>query len=145
MNRNEKIIMGIMVAGILIFLTLSIIILFGKGKQNTTNSNTFPKVPTNLVTHKPYPTIPPIINTAVMVDIRRFNPATATIKKEGYVQFINVESEPITIEANDENSSIFNVGTLQPGEVKNVTPTAVGTYTYKNKNKPEITGIVIVQ
>jgi plastocyanin len=146
MNKNEKVIMGILVAGIIVFLILSIIVLFGKGKNNTTTSvNNIPTVPTNMTTHTPYPTIPPIVNTTIMVNSRRFNPSVATIPKEGFIEFLNIDADAITIEANDENSKILNIGTLEPSDMKEVRFNAPGTYTYRNKEKPQMTGIIIIK
>lgn len=146
MNKNEKVIMGVLVSGIIIFLVLSIVVLFGKGNKNNNNTlNSTPTVPTNVATHTPYPTIPPIVNTTVMVSSRRFNPSVATIPKEGFIQFLNIDAEAITIEANDANSQILNIGTLEPTDMKEVRFNATGTYTYRNKNKPEMTGIIIIK
>lgn len=147
MNKNEKIIMGILVAGIIVFLALSIIVLFGKTNQLTGRNGVtaVPTVPTNMVTHKAYPTIAPIENTTVMVNSRRFNPASVTIPRGGYVQFINIDSDPMIIEGNDNNSSMLNVGSIATGETKNVTFSAPGTYTYKNAAIPAMTGIIIIR
>lgn len=145
MNKNEKIIMGILVAGIIVFLILSIIVLFGKGKQNNVSVENSPSVPMNTATNTPYPTIPPIVNTTVMVSSRRFNPSVATIPKEGFIEFLNIDGESITIEANDAGSSILNIGTIEPSDMKEVRFNAPGTYTYRNKNKPEMTGIIIIK
>ena len=145
MNKNEKVIMGILVAGIVVFLVLSIIVLFGKGKQNNGTGGTIPTVPTNMATHTPYPTIPPVINTTIMINARRFNPSVATIPKEGFIQFLNIDGQPITIEANDANSTVLNIGTIDPSGLKEVRFNASGTYTYRNKSKPEMTGIIIIK
>lgn len=147
MNKNEKIIMGILVGGIVVFLALSIILLFGKGKENVIDNN----IPTTLnesskkVNLSPYPTVPPIQNSTVMLNARRFNPTPVTIPKGGYIQFLNIDPDPITIEANDSNSSVLNLGAIAPGEYKQVTFNTSGTFTYKNKEKPSMTGIVIIQ
>ncbi len=145
MNKNEKIIMGILVAGIIVFLLLSIIVLFGKGKQNNVSVENTPSVPMNTTTNTPYPTIPPIVNTTVMVSSRRFNPNVATIPKEGFISFLNIDADAITIEANDENSKILNIGTLEPSDLKEVRFNTPGTYTYRNKANPEMTGIIIIK
>jgi len=145
MNKNEKVIMGILVAGIIVFLILSIIVLFGKGNSSKTGTSDLPSIPTNMATHTPYPTIPPIVNTTVMVTSRRFNPNVATIPKEGFIEFLNIDAEAITIEANDENSKILNIGVLEPSDMKEVRFNAPGTYTYRNKEKPEMSGIIIIK
>ncbi len=145
MNKNEKIIMGILVGGIVIFLALSIIILFGKSKEITTeNLPTTTLSPSKKVNLTPYPTIPPVHDTTVMVNTRRFNPSSTSIPKGGVIQFINIDQEPLTIEANDTNSTVLNIGTIQPGELKQVTFNTSGTYTYKLKEKPAMTGIIII-
>jgi plastocyanin len=148
MNKNEKIIMGILVGGIVIFLALSIILFLGKGKENVVEN-----IPTSTTTEEsskkanisPYPTVPPIQNSTVMMNSRRFNPASVTIPRGGYIQFINIDSDPMTIESNDSNSSVLNLGAIAPGEYKQVTFNTPGTFTYKNKEKPGMTGIVIIQ
>ena len=145
MNKNEKVIMGILVAGIIVFLILSVIVLFGKGNSGKTGTNELPTIPTNMTTHTPYPTIPPIVNTTIMISSRRFNPSVATIPKEGFIEFLNIDGEAITIEGNDENSKILNIGTIEPSDMKEVRFNAPGTYIYRNKAKPEMTGIIIIK
>jgi plastocyanin len=80
-----------------------------------------------------------------MVNSRRFNPSVATIPKEGFIEFLNIDADAITIEANDENSKILNIGTLEPSDIKEVRFNAPGTYTYRNKEKPQMTGIIIIK
>ncbi len=147
MNKNEKIIMGILVGGIVIFLVLSIILLFGKGKENVVDNNipSTSNEPTKKVNLTPYPTIPPIENSTVMLNSRRFNPSPVTIPKGGYIQFLNIDADPITIEANDANSAVLNLGAIAPGEYKQVTFNTSGTFTYKSKEKPSMTGIVVIK
>lgn len=147
MNKNEKIIMGILVGGIVIFLALSIILLFGKGKENVVDTTTpsASNEPAKKVNLTPYPTIPPIENSVVMLNSRRFNPSPVTVPKGGYIQFLNIDSDPITIEPNDSNSSVLNLGAIAPGEYKQVTFNTSGTFSYKNKEKPSMTGIVIIK
>lgn len=139
--------MGILVGGIVIFLALSIILLFGKGKENVVENNvpTSKNEPFKKVNLTPYPTIPPIENSTVMLNSRRFNPSSVTIPKGGYIQFINIDPEPMTIEANDANSTVLNLGAIAPGEYKQVTFNTSGTFTYRNKEKPSMTGIVIIK
>ena len=147
MNKNEKIIMGILVGGIVIFLALSIIVLFGKGNKED-KSDTTPVV-TSATTKDgrviTYPTLPPIVNMTIMINERRFNPDVATIKKGGFVDFFNVGDEDITIEANDQNSSFLNIGVLEATEDKQVTINTVGTYTFRNKANPKMVGTIIVK
>ena len=80
-----------------------------------------------------------------MMNSRRFNPSTVTIPRGGYIQFINIDQDPITIEANDANSSVLNLGAIAPGEYKQVTFNNSGTFTYRSKEKSGLTGIVIIQ
>ena len=140
--------MGILVGGIIIFLALSIILLFGRGKEsgveNAPNTTTGGE-PAKKANVSPYPTIPPIQNSTVMMNSRRFNPSTVTIPRGGYIQFINIDQDPITIEANDANSSVLNLGAIAPGEYKQVTFNNSGTFTYRSKEKSGLTGIVIIQ
>ncbi len=140
--------MGILVGGIIIFLALSIILLFGRGKEsgveNTPNTTTGGE-PAKKANVSPYPTIPPIQNSTVMMNSRRFNPSTVTIPRGGYIQFINIDQDPITIEANDAKSSVLNLGAIAPGEYKQVTFNNSGTFTYRNKEKSGLTGIIIIQ
>src|SRR4029079_6910371 len=111
MNKNEKIIMGILVGGIVIFLALSILVLFGKGKENLVgNLPTSTLGPTKKVNLTPYPTIPVVKDSTVMINSRRFNPATVTIPAGGFIDFLNIDQAAITIEANDGNSSMLNIG-----------------------------------
>lgn len=147
MNKNEKIIMGILVGGIVVFLALSIILLFSKSKENVVGN--VPTVTTDESEKKvnltPYPTIPPIENTVIMMNTRRFNPADASIPKGGYIQFMNIDADPMTIEAGDDNSSVLNLGTIQPGEYKQVTFNSQGTFTFRNKNKTSEIGTVVIK
>lgn len=148
MTKNEKIIMGVLVGGIIIFLALSILVLFTKSKLNTTTTTT-PVVPVNSrgeeVVISPYPTVMPIENMTVMVNERRFNPKNASIPKGGYVIFLNLGAKPITIEGNDQNSTMLNIGEIEPSGDKQVTFNESGTYTYRNKANPTQVGIIIVK
>lgn len=145
MNKNEKIIMAVLIIGIIAFLALSIFVLFTKQTRNTLNNGTNPAGGTTNVNLTPYPTIPPIENMTVMVNSRRFNPASASIPRGGFVDFLNVGSESIVIEANDSNSSILNLGTIEASNDKQVTFNDPGTYTYRSKARPTMTGIITVK
>lgn len=145
MNKNEKIIMAVLVAGIIAFLALSIFVLFRKQSDNAMHNNTTPGGGTTNVNLTPYPTIPPIQNMTVMVNSRRFNPASTSIPRGGFVDFLNVGSESIVIEANDSNSSILNLGTIEASNDKQVTFNDPGTYTYRSKARPTMTGIITVK
>jgi len=144
MNKNEKVIMIILVAGIIVFLAISIILLFSKGKNNISTIPSLTLGPTKKVA-TPYPTIPPIKDTTVMLNERMFNPPTAKIKRGNSVDFLNISQNPITIEANDNNSSLLNIGTLLPGGDKFIKFDVAGTYTYRNKDNPTETGIIIIE
>lgn len=146
MNKNEKIIMGVLVSGILVFLAISIILLFGKGDKDTSSLiPTSTLGPTKKVNLTPYPTIPPIIDMTVMLNERMFNPSKTTIKRGNYIYFLNIGQNPITIEANDANSSMLNLGTIAPGDDKMVQFKDPGTYTYRNKAKPSETGVIVIE
>lgn len=147
MNRNEKIIMGVLVGGIIAFLGLSILVLFGKNKPATTSLPTseVPSVPPEKVVKTPYPTIPPIENMTIILSERRFSPQSFEIPRGGMVVFFNMYTSPITIEANDANSGMLNLGEIKPSETKEVTFVTPGTYTYRNKNKPSMIGIINIK
>ena len=147
MNKNEKIIMGILVGGIIVFLALSILVLFSKNKQNNVYkvTDTTTLGPTKKVNLTPYPTIPPIKYQTVQLHSRTFVPDKAEIPKGGFVSFLNIDENAITIEANDQNSTVLNLGSFEPGELKEVTFNSSGTYTYRNKAKPTETGIIIIK
>lgn len=145
MNKNEKIIMGVLVGGIVILIVFIFIFFLkggGTGGKNVFNLPTFTPTPT---TQPPYPTIPPVINITVLVHTRLFNPDNDQIPRGGYVDFLNIDSEPITIEAIDKQSEILNIGTIEPGETKQVTFNTPGTYMYRNKDKPTVTGKIVIK
>lgn len=146
MNKNEKLIMGILISGIIVFLAISIMLLFSKGKNDISSLlPTSTLGPTKKVNLTPYPTIPPVKNMTVMVNERMFNPPKTSIPRGGFIDFLNIDQTAITIEANDTNSPMLNIGTIEPGDDKQVTFTTPGTYTYRNKAKPTETGIIIIE
>ena len=145
MNKNEKIIMGVLVGGIILFLALSILVLYSKSRDDAKNANIVPTSGSEKVLLTPYPTIPPVINMTVMMNSRRFNPSSTTIPKGGYIDFFNIGPDPITIEANDPKSAILNLGTIESSDDKSVTFNTPGIYTYRNKAKPKVTGIIIIK
>ncbi len=146
MNKNERVIMIILVGGIVLFLLLSIFVLFGKGKLGFIGNNEPKMSPSGgVLKYTPYPTIPPVVNMTIILNERRFNPSTATISLGGYVDFLNLGATAVTIEANDQNSSALNIGSIEPTEDKQVVFNNRGTYTFRSKEKPTMTGIIIVK
>lgn len=146
MNKNEKIIMGILIGGIILFLILSMFVLLRKNRTNiTTQKPPSTVVPTQRVNLTPYPTIPPVKNDTVLLHSRLFNPQSVSIPRGGMIDFINIDTEPITIEAKDTASKIVDLGILQPNEDKIVTFKNAGTYTFRNHNITSEIGIIIVK
>jgi plastocyanin len=146
MNKNEKLIMGILVSGIIVFLAISIILLFGNANNNVSSLlPTSTLGPTKKVNLTPYPTIPPVKDTTVMVNERMFNPPKTSINRGNSIDFLNISDKPMTIEANDSNSSLLNIGTIASGDDKFIQFTVAGTYTYRNKDNPKETGIIIIE
>lgn len=145
MTKNEKIIMVVLVGGILIFLALSIIILFARSKDSSTTQLQTKTTLEKKLPQTPYPTLPPIENMTVMMNARRFSPSAFAIPKGGFVSFFNIMTDPITIEAGDANSSMLNIGEIKPMEEKSVTFDTPGTYTFRNKDNPSQKGIITVK
>jgi len=146
MNKNEKIIMGILIAGIVVFLALSIIVLFGKNGGQLTNLNQSSNIsPTKNPNATPYPTIPEVVNATVQLNSREFIPRSVEIKAGGFVSFFNSDLEPFTLEGAEANSSMLNIGPIEINDFKEVTFQKSGTYIYRNKNKPSETGVIIVR
>lgn len=149
MNNKEKLMMGILAGGILAFLVLSILILFGRGKDQPADSVPAfdPKIEEarkRITT--PYPTIPPIQDMTIMVSERRFNPQSFAIPRGGLVVFLNVGASPITIEPVDSKSEVLNsIGTLTLGQPKEIRMTEPGTYKYRNKENPDQVGEFTIQ
>lgn len=143
MSRNEKLVMGLLVGGILVFLVISIVVLYSRSRQVDQPPTATDQERKIAIT--PYPTIPPIENMMVMINPRRFNPDTATIPRGGYVQFLNVGTTTITIEGANAASSILNIGSIAPSEDSVITFTQPGTYIYRNKDNPQQVGRVVVE
>lgn len=138
--------MGILVGGIVLFLALSILVLFrntGKDKSQDFKNRQTGTTGEEKITH--YPTVPPVKDMTVMINSRRFNPASASIPRGGFVDFLNIDSVSITIEGNDANSTVLNIGEIEPSNDKQVTFNTPGTYTYRNKAKPTQVGVIIVK
>lgn len=145
MTKNEKIIMAALIGGILIFLVLSIIVLFARSKNTETtqfqpNATVEKKLPKT-----PYPTIAPVENMTVVMNARRFTPSAFSIPKGGFVSFFNITTDPITIESADANSSMLNVGEIESMKEKSVTFDTPGTYTFRNKDNPNQKGIITIK
>lgn len=138
MKKSEKIIMGIFVGGIVIFLILSIVILFGKGSKksdvvNVPNSSTTPAVK---VITTPYPTIPPIADFLMQVNEKRFYPTKVNITKGHKVTIINIGSKATTITPTEKgNTYVF--GEIGQGEEKSVMFDKPGIYRYTRTGKPD--------
>lgn len=144
MGKNEKVIMGVLVGGIVVFLILSVVLLFGRGKQQLPTSIFPTKSPEERVNTTPYPTIPPIKDMTVMVNERRLNPPDVSIKAGNYVSFFNIGDSTITIEGVDANSAFlnFSVATSDVREVKFSNP---GKYTYRVKGNPKLVGTITIE
>ncbi len=147
MNKQEKIIMGALIGGILIFLIISIVLLFTNRGQN--DEVELPPAISGGSKEKvvltPYPTLPPIENMTVVMNSRRFVPDVFNIKPGGFVDFLNLGSEPITIEANDAKSEKLNIGSIRAGQTERVTFESEGVYTFRNKDNPAMIGIITVK
>jgi plastocyanin len=147
MNKNEKIIMGVLILCIIFFLGLSIIILFQKGNEKNTVSN-IPNTsvsPTRAINTTPYPTIPPVKNMTVMLNTRMFNPSTFSIPAGGMVDFLNIDTEPITLVGSDSNSQMLNLGPISSGDDKMVKFEKPGVYHYYNADNKNESGTIIIK
>lgn len=146
MTKNEKIIMGALVGGIIIFLALSILVLFSNSRKDDDSG-----VPTSTTGKStkafltPYPTLAPVQNMTVMMNSRRFSPQSFTIPKGGLVSFFNISPDPITVESNDANSKILDLGTIESATNAEVIFDTPGTYTYRNKANPIQVGIITIK
>jgi plastocyanin len=134
MNRKEKLIMGLLVGGIVTFLLLSIIVLFGKGNeelQNTgTPANTISGTPAVKVLTTPYPTIPPMTDFLMQVNEDRFYPANVSIKRGFHVTILNIGRSATTITPTQQGNPAIDFGTIEPGEEKAVLFETPGVYRY---------------
>lgn len=141
MSRNEKIIMGALIGGILIFLVLSVILLFSKDK------NISPTIPPSTtgdgrVNTTPYPTIPPIEDMTVMINERRLNPPTVTIKRGNMVSFFNIGENSIVIEGADANSAFLSFS-VPSSDTYDYVFNNPGRFTYKVRGSNLIGSIII--
>lgn len=143
MSKNEKLVAGVLIGAIVIVLAVTVALLLGKGKEKGERS-LVPAGPTPRVNTTPYPTIPPIKDMMVLVNERRFNPQTTTIKAGNSAIFYSIGTSTIVIEGVSENASIINAN-LSPDEEKEVVFAKQGIYKYRNKSNPEVVGTIIVQ
>lgn len=139
MNKNEKIIMGLLVGGIVTFLVLSIVILFGRGGQSleeiTTNETTS-VAPTIKVLKTPYPTNPPVDNFLMQVKEDGFYPDDVRVSVGASVTIINIGSGSITLTPTTRDNA-YEFGTIGQSEEKTVTFDKAGTYRYTSESVAE--------
>lgn len=146
MNKNEKIIMGILVGGIIVFLVLSIIILFGKGRKSIDEANLPKSTPTPAVKvlTTPYPTIPPITDYFMQVNEKRFYPDVVDITKGHKVTILNIGKAAITITPTTKGNT-FDFGTIEQGKEKSINFDTPGVYRYTRTGKPDQSLIITVR
>ena len=146
MKGNEKLPAILLVGGIIILVVFSVIFFLRSG-GNMGNKNVTDLIPSAPIPTEqpPYPTIPPIQNLTVQLHPRLFSPDNAQIPVGGYVVFLNTDSEPITIEAADQESQILNIGTVEAGDSKQVLFNKPGIYKYRNKENQKETGIIVIK
>lgn len=133
--------MGVLIGGILIFLILSLILLFG-GKREELPPLPQSVDPNQRVNTTPYPTIPPIENMTVLINERRLNPSDVTIKAGNMVSFFNIGTSAVTIQGADANSGFLNF-TVPANETYEYTFRNAGTYTYRVAGTALVGTIVI--
>lgn len=138
MNRNEKIIMGLLVGGIVTFLILSIVLLFGRGgKSNEEVSQPgVTTTPTVKVLTTPYPTIPPITDFYMQVNEDRFYPDTVNITKGHVVTILNIGTSSTTITPTTQGNT-KDFGVIEQGKEKTVMFDKPGVYRYTRTGKPD--------
>jgi plastocyanin len=138
MNKNEKIIMGLLVGGIVTFLILSIIVLFGRGGQSLEEITGTPAVttPTVKVLTTPYPTVPPVTDFLMQVNEKRFYPDAVSIAAGHNVTILNIGSSPTTITPTTQGNT-QDFGTIAPGEEKVVMFDKAGVYRYTRTGVPD--------
>lgn len=145
MNKNEKIIMGVLVGGIVTFLVLSIIVLFGRnGKlSNTPTATPTSTVPTVKVLTTPYPTIPPITDFFMQVADDRFYPDALSIRKGHKVIILNIHTSGITINPSAGATS-YDFGRIESGDEKEINFDKAGVYRYTRSGKADQTLTITV-
>lgn len=147
MNKNEKIIMGILVGGILIFLGLSLVVLFGKGKNEVSKTNPagIAPTPTIMILTTPYPTLPPITDFYMQVNEKMFYPLEVAITKGHAVTILNIGKAATTITPTIKSDGAGDFGTIASGEEKAVTFAKEGVYRYTRTGKPDQTLTITVR
>lgn len=143
--HNEKIIIVMFTVGIVVFLVLSVVIFLSKGKEEGLKNLNLGSTPSPSPTAKPYPTLAPVKDMTVMINNTLFNPSPVTIARGNTVSFLNISQHPIIIEANDAQSSKLNLGTIESGDQVDIKFTEPGSYTYKNREIPSETGVVVIK
>lgn len=146
MNKNEKIIMGVLVGGIIIFLILSIVVLFGKGGRLSNTEKNIPSVsvtPSVKVLTTPYPTIPPVTDFFMQVADDRFYPDVVTIRKGHLVTILNIATSGITINPSS-GSTEYDFGRIESGEEKAINFDKAGVYRYTRSGKADQTLTITV-
>lgn len=138
MNKNEKIIMGIFVGGIVTFIILSIIVLFGKGKNDvgTKNPSGFAPTPTIKILTTPYPTMPPVTDFYMQVNETMFYPQEVAITKGHTVTILNIGKASTTITPTTKING-YDFGAIANSEEKVVMFDKPGVYRYTRTGKPD--------
>lgn len=144
MTKNERVIMGVLVGGIVVFLILSIVLLFGRGKQSVPTPGIQSNNLQQRVNTTPYPTIPPIEDMTVMINERRLNPSSVSIKAGNSVSFFNIGNNVIVIEPANSNSGFLNFS-VESTDIREVKFTNPGKYSYKVKGNPQLVGTITIQ
>lgn len=138
MNRNEKIIMGLLVGGIVTFLILSIILLFGRGGKSLEDVSQpdATTTPTVKVLTTPYPTIAPVTDFYMQVNEDRFYPDAVGITKGHAVTILNIGKGSTTITPTTQGNT-KDFGVIEQGEEKTVKFDEPGVYRYTRTGKPD--------
>lgn len=146
MNKNEKIIMGVLVGGIVVFLILSVVILFGKGSKKISDNNvpTTSTTPAVKVLTTPYPTIPPVTDFYMQVNETRFYPETVSIDRNHTVTVLNIGKKTTTISPTTQGNA-YDFGEVEVGEEKSISFDKPGVYRYTRTGKPDQTLTITVK
>lgn len=143
MSKNEKVIMGVLMGGIFIFLVLSVFLLFTRGERDLSSQIPTSAGPQQRVNTTPYPTIPPIEDMTVMINERRLNPQSVTIKSGNAISFFNIGASAIIIEGADENSDFLNFS-VPESEAFDYVFRNPGNYTYRVRGTT-LVGTITIQ
>lgn len=92
----------------------------------------------------------PATQNMITITSTGFSPQTITIKAEDSVTWTNSDTSNHTVNSNPHPTHTLypllnTIGLMKPGEIKSVTFTTAGTYTYHDHLNSSLTGIVIVQ